>query len=243
MAGMTHPTRSLSAQSPPGAPEREAALEQPKELNLCQALDWARHHLVKRWSCQLEIRDLAAAPDQWALSVSAHLAMPGRSLKEQDGLSDAHPEGGSPRRRAAQCGHRSLMESRSEGRRAAAAKVAGKPRASRAQLPHSSFGKWSPPGKGRGLSSPGALPPGLATSGASLCWRLKFSIYCQIPSCFSFPSPAASLSLSPGTRSPTLGMRGGTGAWPSAWGCELLPHLQCEPLCSFSAPLCFIKPF
>lgn len=127
MAGMTHPTRSLSAQSPPGAPEREAALEQPKELNLCQALDWARHHLVKRWSCQLEIRDLAAAPDQWALSVSAHLAMPGRSLKEQDGLSDAHPEGGSPRRRAAQCGHRSLMESRSEGRRAAAAKVAGKP--------------------------------------------------------------------------------------------------------------------
>lgn len=96
VAGMTHPTRSLSAQSPPGAPEQEAALEQPKELSLCQALDWARHHLVKRWSCQLETRDLAAAPDQWALSVSAHLAMPGRSLKEQDGLSDAHPEGGSP---------------------------------------------------------------------------------------------------------------------------------------------------
>lgn len=96
MAGMSHPTRSLSAQSPPGALGQEAALEQPKELSLCQALDWARHDLVKRWSRQLETRDLAAAPDQWALSVSAHLAMPGRSPKEQDGLSDAHHEGGSP---------------------------------------------------------------------------------------------------------------------------------------------------
>lgn len=82
----------------------------------------------------------------------------------------------------------------------------------------------------------GALPPGLAAAGASLCWRLKFSIYCQIPSRSSFPSPAASLSVTPGACRVAQGR-------PSTWGCELLPQLQPGPFCSFSAPLCFINPF